>query len=113
MRNLLFILVTGVSLVLSSYATKPAKTIVLDDNPSAYTSTITGANDVAVVLSRDGADAGQGSVTFEVDILFNDSVLQTFTFTMSNGETYRTDHVQGPNPTAWAEVRDVRVISRS
>ncbi len=112
MQKLLFVLITGMSLGLSSYAPKTTHALVLDDNPSAYTSTITGANDVAVVLSRDGADAGQGSVTFEVDILFNDSILQTFTFTMSNGETQRTDHVAGPNPTAWAEVRDVRVISR-
>jgi hypothetical protein len=112
MRNLLFVLITGMSLVLSSYSTKSSNAVFLDDYPNAMTSTITGANDVVVYLTRDGADAGQGWVTFEVDILFNDNVLQTFTFTMYDSETSRTEHVQGPNPTAWAEVRDVRVIGR-
>lgn len=112
MRNLLFVMITGMSLVLSSYSTKPSKALFLDDYPSAMTSTITGANTVELYLSRDGADAGQGSVTFEVDILFNDNVLQTFTFTMYNSETNRLEYVYGPNPTAWAEVRDVRVIGR-
>jgi hypothetical protein len=111
MRNLLFVLITGMSLVLSSYST-PSENVFLDDYPNAMTSTITGANDVVLYLTRDGADAGQGSVTFEVDILFNDNVLQTFTFTMYDSETSRTEHVQGPNPTAWAEVREVRVIGR-
>jgi hypothetical protein len=112
MRNLLLILFTGMSLVLSSYSTKPAKAVFLEDYPGAMTSTITGANTVQLYLTRDGADAGQGSVTFEVDILFNDSVLQTYTYTMYDGETSRMEYVYGPNPTAWAEVRDVRVISR-
>lgn len=86
--------------------------LFLDDNPEAHVGAIMGANHVNLHLYRTGTDAGQGCVKFDVDILFNDNNLQTFTYVMSYGETERVEAVQGPNPTGFAEVRDVRVVSR-
>jgi hypothetical protein len=72
---------------------------------SAYTGLLSGPNQVEVVLDRTGPDAGDGCVTFKVDIWFNsESNVQTFTFSMANYEVHKTDIVQGPNPTGFAGV---------
>lgn len=101
------------NLSVSNDQIKNAKSLLIDDNPEAYTGLLSGPNDVQVILSRTGTDAGQGCITFEVDINYNDGqVLTTYTFRMSDGETYLETHVQGPNPTAFAEVTAVRLINR-
>jgi len=64
-----------------------------------------GANTVYVNLYRSGTNAGDGCVTFKVDIWFNSETnIQTFYFSMANQETYKLDVVQGPNPTGFAGV---------
>jgi hypothetical protein len=73
-----------------------------NESISGYTSTLSGANDVLVILSRSGPEAGYCDVCFDLDISFNDGPCQTFHFCMSQGETYRQEHIQGPNPTAFA-----------
>jgi len=113
MRILFMMLLAATTLVLTSFSVKENSALSLDDHPDAYTGLLSGSNTVQVHLFRNGADAGTGCVTFEVDISFNDGAsVQTFVFTMWPGETYRSDVVQGPNPTAFAEVRDVRLLSR-
>ena len=72
---------------------------------SGYVSTLYGANDVEVIFDRTGPDAGQGCVSFDVDIRFNsETITQTFHFNMYDGQTHLDTHVQGPNPTGDADV---------
>ncbi|WEK19533.1 MAG: hypothetical protein P0Y49_22435 [Candidatus Pedobacter colombiensis] len=85
--------------------TEVSKTLV-DESITVYSSAITGANDVQIRFYRTGPEAGQGEVTITYSVRFNDGNPQTFTKVMANGETESIDHVQGPNPTGWAEVTD-------
>jgi hypothetical protein len=80
--------------------------ITVDESVSVYTSDITGANDVLVRFYRTGPEAGQGEITITYTVRFNESNSQTYTKVMASSETESTDHVQGPNPTASAEVTD-------
>lgn len=80
--------------------------IAVDESVSVYTSDITGANDVLVRFYRTGPEAGQGEITITYTVRFNESNSQTYTKVMASSETESTDHVQGPNPTASAEVTD-------
>jgi hypothetical protein len=113
MRNVFLVLLLCTTVLLTAFSTsQKAQSVLLDDHPDAYVGMILGANHVNLHLSRSGADAGEGCVKFEVDILFNDNNLQTFTYVMSHGETARVEAVQGPNPTGFAEVRAVRIVSR-
>ncbi|MBE9600649.1 hypothetical protein [Pedobacter sp. MC2016-24] len=80
--------------------------VLVDESISVYTSDITGANDVLVRFYRTGPEAGQGEITITYTVRFNESSTQTYTKVMGSGETESADHVQGPNPTASAEVTD-------
>lgn len=73
-----------------------------NESISGYTSTLSGPNDVLVILSRTGPDAGACDVCFYIDISFNDGPCTPVQFCMTQGETYKQAHVQGPNPTAFA-----------
>jgi hypothetical protein len=113
MRKTIFLLLITFSIALTSFTTTN-QSQSLDDTPEAGIGLLSGSNTVQVHLSRSGADAGTGCVTFEVDISFNDGAsVQTFTFTMWPNETYRSDVVQGPNPTAFADVIAVREVHRN
>ncbi|TCC83742.1 hypothetical protein [Pedobacter hiemivivus] len=83
--------------------TETSKTLV-DESITVYTSAITGANDVQVLFFRTGPEAGQGEITITYSVRFNEGNSQTYTKVMASGETESTDHIQGPNPTAFAEV---------
>lgn len=113
MRNVFLMLLLSTTVLLTSFSgSQKAQMVFQDDYPGAYVGLLMGSNHVNLHLYRTGADAGQGCVKFEVDILFNDNNLQTYTYVMGYGETDRIEAVQGPNPTGFAEVRDVRLLSR-
>ena len=112
MKKLVFIGLLGLLVlpILSGFTFKsPTKKLVFaDENINVYTSTITGANDVEVIFERTGPDAGCCSVNISYTVRFNGHSSEgKFTKTMSQGETSATDHIQGPNPTADAEVSAV------
>ena len=70
---------------------------ILTESISGYVYNWYGANDVEVIFDRTGPDAGQGCVSFDVDIWFNsDGNIQTFHFNMSDGETHLDTHIQAP-----------------
>ena len=101
--------VLAVSVILAFTFKAPKKKLVfVDENISVYTSTITGANDVLVIFERTGPDAGSSHVEISYTVRFNGhSSEATYSKSMSQGETYATDHIQGPIPTGDAEVSEV------
>lgn len=86
---------------LSSFHSATAKP---DPNESigGYTSTILGANQVKVILSRSGPEAGACGVSFDMDISFNDGPCTTYHFYMYQSETYQEAWVYAPVTVGWA-----------
>jgi len=103
MKWVTFLCLALVAGTLTSFNTSHSKKFTEDIG--AYTGLLSGPNQVQVILTRDGPSAGDGCVTFKVDIWFNtESNVQTFNFYMDNQQTYKEDVVQGPNPTGFAGV---------
>lgn len=70
---------------------------------SADIGLLSGPNQVQVHLYR--GEPAEGCVSFKVDIWFNsESNVQTFTFYMGSSEYYKSETVQGPNPTGFAGI---------
>jgi hypothetical protein len=111
----LSIIMVASALLFSSFTLinnkKQTQIIVGDENIEVSTGLISGANSVQVSFSRTGAEAGDGDVEVTYKVKFNEGTssqrTQTFTQFMANGETSLSDYIQGPNPTAWAEVIEV------
>jgi len=82
--------------IVSFTAFRKHSTRLVDETISGYTGAITGLSDVELIIDRTGPDAGQGCVTFTVDVWFNyEENLHTYTYTMQNGETHLYTHIQG------------------
>jgi len=78
---------------------------LVDETISAYTGAITGRSTVEVVVDRTGPDAGQGCVTFNVDVWFNyEENRITYTYTMQDGQTHLDTQVEGPGTVGDASV---------
>lgn len=118
LKKLAFLPFLAITLSLSSFTTihPKANTSVnakrlVDESISVGTGLISGSNDVSVNFDRTGTEAGLYEVHITYTVRFNEGSpsqsIQTFTKTMGPGELNTVEHVQGPNPTAWAEVIDV------
>jgi len=90
---------------------KSAKTFSVDENIEVVAGGMFGPNDVTVVFTRTGPDAGLNDVYITYTLKFNEGTsgekTETFTMFMPSGELTTRDHVRGPNPTAWVDVIDV------
>lgn len=117
LKKLAFLPFLAITLSLSSFTTihPKANTSVnakrlVDESISVGTGLISGSNDVSVNFDRTGTEAGLYEVHITYTVRFNEGSpsqsIQTFTKTMGPGELTATESVQGPNPTAWAEVID-------
>lgn len=112
MKKLLFVGLFGLLVLplITGFTFKDSinKITFIDETIDVYTSTITGANDVEVIFQRTGPDAGCCDVNITYTVRFNgQSTSSVFYKTMSQGETSAREHIQGPNPTADAEVYEV------
>jgi len=81
------------------------------DNPggnetiSAQVGILAGANDIQLIFDRTGPDAGQGDVSFDVDVWCNtETNIYSYHLSIPDGYTHWSTHVQGPNPTAFADM---------
>ena len=72
---------------------------------SAQVGILTGANDIQLIFDRTGPDAGQGDINFDVDVWCNSETnIYSYNVNIPDGYTHWSTHVQGPNPTAVADI---------